>query len=123
MGRALLALRDRNVAIVGSGFASLHNFTIMMRLFQSHAAAASFKSKLGTWNQALSAAVLEENVDERCKKLAVWRDFPASYDAHPDGGADHFMPLLVCAGAAGDGKGASYKDDFAGADIWSYYWD
>lgn len=123
MGRALQALRTSNVAIVGSGFATFHNLPAMMRLFTGSESAMELRPKVEAWSDTLAEAVLEETAAERERKLAEWREFPHSYYMHPRGGAEHFLPLLVCAGAAGDGKGGSYKDRFNGVDVWSFYWE
>ena len=123
LGRALSILRDSNVAIVGSGFASLHNLPLMFALMGGHPSAVKeAKTKTKAWNQALTDAVLDRDVQEREKRLAEWRKFPHAYDMHPRHGAEHFMPLLVCAGAGGDDKGEAYRDDFHGVDVFSYYW-
>lgn len=121
MGRALAFLRDANIAIVGSGFASFHNLPLMFRLMGSGDASA-IQSKTKEWNKALTEAVLEEKMEDRENRLSKWREFPHAYDMHPRHGAEHFMPLLVCAGAGGEVPGKGYKDDFHGVDIWSYYW-
>ncbi|KGQ12776.1 4,5-DOPA dioxygenase extradiol-like protein [Beauveria bassiana D1-5] len=57
MGRALAALRDDNVAIVGSGFASFHNIPVMQSLrgFGSMSADPkwlAFKERTDEWNAA-----------------------------------------------------------------------
>ncbi|KAH8885866.1 Extradiol aromatic ring-opening dioxygenase [Thozetella sp. PMI_491] len=122
LGRALAKLRDSNIAIVGSGFASFHHLPNMMALLSGQPR-FDIITKSKAWNEALTKAVSEEKLDEREKKLVEWRNFPNSYDMHPKGGADHFMPLLVCAGAAGDEKAKAYADEFVGVDILSYYWD
>lgn len=123
MGRALSTLRDSGVAIVGSGFASLHNFALMRPLMSGDSSAVKeVKAVTGVFNKALTDAVQEKDSQEREKKLVEWRKFPRAYDIHPRHGAEHFMPLLVCAGAGGDEKAGAYKDDFGGVDIWSYYW-
>ncbi|OMP82940.1 4,5-DOPA dioxygenase extradiol-like protein [Diplodia seriata] len=119
MGQALSKLRDSNVAIVGSGFPSLHN---LRALFGGIAQQPSFKSRNDAWSRAVNDAVGEEKSEERREKLEKWRKFPGSYDMHPRGGADHFLPLIVCAGAAGDGKGKKYSDKYMGIDMFSYYW-
>ncbi|KAF6809375.1 amidohydrolase [Colletotrichum sojae] len=123
MGRALSTLRDSNVAILGSGFASLHNFSKMRSLFMGDpSAGAKLGKQVGEWNAELTDAVAKEKLEDRTQALAGWRKFAHSYDMHPRGGGEHFMPLLVCAGAAGDEAVGIYKDDFHGVDINTYYW-
>jgi aromatic ring-opening dioxygenase catalytic subunit (LigB family) len=122
MGRALLSLRSHNIAVVGSGFASFHNIAAMRNMYFGAGPGPDMKLRSETWNKAVTAAVLEEDWEERGKKIAKWRDIPGSFEMQPKGGADHFMPLIVCAGAAGEGKGECFKDNFAGLDQWSYYW-
>lgn len=119
MGRALSKLRDSNVAIVGSGFPTLHNLRAM---FSGLTQESSFKSKNDAWSRAVNEAVKEQDPEERQKKLEGWRKFPGAYDMHPRGGAEHFLPLIVCAGAAGEAKGKIYTDKFMGLDMFSYYW-
>lgn len=125
MGRALASLRDANIAIVGSGFASFHNLPLMFGLMGGQgnsSAARTIQNRAKEWNKALTESALEEKQADREEKLAKWRNFPHAYDMHPQHGAEHFMPLLVCAGAAGETPGKGYKDGFHGVDIWSYYW-
>ncbi|GKT40669.1 extradiol ring-cleavage dioxygenase [Colletotrichum spaethianum] len=123
MGRALSALRDSNVAILGSGFASLHNMGKMRSLFMGDPVAAKKLAKqVGEWNKDLTDAVKKEKRDDRVKALSGWRKFSHSYDMHPPHGGEHFMPLLVCAGAAEDEVAGVYDDDFLGLDIKTYYW-
>lgn len=122
LGRALAALREeRNVAVVGSGFASFHN---LRELFGGRAGSDSEFTRLHkAWNAAVTDAALTEDVKAREEKFAGWRDWPHAYVSHPPNGAEHFMPLAVCAGAAGDGVGKLYVDEYRGLDIHSYYWD
>lgn len=129
MGRALAALRDDNIAIVGSGFASFHNIGIMQSLrgFRGNSLDKSwlaFKAKTDEWNGALTEAVTTANATARGDKVARWRDFPHADMMHPPSGGEHFMPLIVCAGAAreDDGAGKTYKDEYMGVDIFTYYW-
>ena len=110
-------------SVLGSGFASLHNFSLMRPLMSGDSSAVrEVRAVTGVFNKALTDAVQERDPQEREKRLLEWRKFPRAYDIHPRHGAEHFMPLLVCAGAGGDDKAGAYKDDFSGVDIWSYYW-
>jgi aromatic ring-opening dioxygenase catalytic subunit (LigB family) len=120
MGKALSKLRDSNIAIIGSGFASFHNLRIM---FSGLTKDSSFRTRNAAWNKAITEAVSEESSEEREKKLEGWRKFPGAYEMHPRGGAEHFLPLIVCAGAGGDGVAGKYTDEFMGLDMYSYYWD
>ncbi|EFX00625.1 extradiol ring-cleavage class 3 subunit b [Grosmannia clavigera kw1407] len=120
MGRALAALRDENIAIVGSGFASFHNLRLM---FSGLTHDPTLHARLSVWNDAVSAAAAVPDAGERDARFRQWRTWPDSYIAHPNGGAEHFLPLIVCAGAAGDVAAKSYADDYLGLNIHSYYWD
>lgn len=124
MGQALSALRDDNIAIVGSGFASFHNLRIMFSLrHQDPQTAAQFKGQVDTWNRAVTGAVSAEGVEEKKAALSRWRAIENSYIMHPRGGAEHFLPLIVAAGAVREGeKTGSYADEYVGLDMWTYYW-
>jgi aromatic ring-opening dioxygenase catalytic subunit (LigB family) len=120
MGRALATLRDSNVAIIGSGFASFHNLGLM---FSGRANDSSFKKRNMEWSRAVTDAALSKQSEERLVKFENWRNFPNSYEMHPRGGAEHFLPLIVCAGAGEDEKAGSYTDKFMNLDMYSYYWN
>lgn len=99
MGRALMPLRDEGVLIVGSGM-SFHN----MRGFgpSGRAPSISFDSWL--------TETIGLEPDARDKRLRDWATAPAARLAHPR--EEHLLPLMVVAGAAGEGRGLS---DFAGS--------
>ncbi|KAF2008992.1 LigB-domain-containing protein [Aaosphaeria arxii CBS 175.79] len=122
LGKALYSLREKGVAIVGSGFASMHNLSLM---FNSHTTSSRrFRDLSTVWGASIHDAVFEVDEAERGRKFEGWRDWEGSYTMHPRGGADHFMPLIVCAGAAGEGARAKgYSDEMMGMEIWSYYWE
>ncbi|KAF2194877.1 Extradiol aromatic ring-opening dioxygenase [Zopfia rhizophila CBS 207.26] len=120
IGQALSKLRAQNIAIIGSGFASLHNLRLM---FSGVTKTPAFKALNQEWSKQVTDAVQTEGVEERGRKFEGWRSWKGAYDMHPRGGAEHFLPLIVCAGAGGEGKGKAYSDEFAGLDMWSYYWD
>lgn len=120
IGRALSLLRAQNIAIIGSGFASMHNLRAM---FSGTARTPSYKTLNEEWNKIVTDAVMTQDVEERGKKFEGWRKWPGAYDMHPRGGAEHFLPLVVCAGAGAGGKAKAYSDEFLGLNVWSYYWD
>jgi aromatic ring-opening dioxygenase catalytic subunit (LigB family) len=123
MGVALSKLREKNIAIVGSGFASFHNLMEMRSLRSDGAAARELKAASDEWNRALTSAATAAKRDDRWNGLKAWRHLPHANRMHPPHGGEHFMPLIVCAGAAGDGEEARvYKDQFLGIDIFTYYW-
>ena len=120
IGRALSTLRSQNIAIVGSGFATFHNLRLM---FSPAFSTPQFIQQNTEWSNAVSGAAMTDDDATREKKFAEWRSWPGSYLMHPRGGADHFLPLIVCAGAAGKSAGKKYADEYRGIDMWSYYWD
>lgn len=123
IGRALAPLRALNIAIVGSGFASLHNLRAM---FSGQSRTPAFKTLNEAFSAAVADAVSTTDEEKQRRKFEAWRSWPGAYEMHPRGGAEHFLPLIVCAGAgAGDagGKVKSFKDETYGLDMWSFYWD
>ncbi|WFD35072.1 phospholipase C, partial [Malassezia cuniculi] len=112
MGRALAAFREENVAIVGSGFASLHHLPNMFRLMGGERGA--LVGRVAAFNRALKEAVVGQSGAGREAALREWRGFPHAYEMHPRGAAEHFSPLLVCVGAAGEEQARSFTDEFCG---------
>jgi aromatic ring-opening dioxygenase catalytic subunit (LigB family) len=119
MGRALSPLRDSGVAIIGSGMPTFHNLRIM---FSGGANDKGFKTRNAQWSETLTNAVKTEDSEERGKKFDSWREWVGAKEAHPVGGVEHFLPLIVCAGAGGEGKAESFADDVMGTKQYSYFW-
>lgn len=122
MGRALASLREENIAIVGSGMASFHNMAAFRRSGQSENT-ERVQNNHPSWLGAIRDAVSEEDIAKREERLVKWRDIDGAYDAHPRDRAEHFSPLVVAAGAAGNGKAKSWMDKALGWDMETFYWD
>jgi aromatic ring-opening dioxygenase catalytic subunit (LigB family) len=119
MGLALSSLRDSCVAIIGSGMPTLHNLRIM---FSSAVNDTGFKVRNKEWSDKLSSTIQITDPGDRKKELKSWRDWVGASEAHPAGGVEHFLPLLVCAGAAGEGRAKFFADSVMDTKQYSYYW-
>ena len=119
MGQALAPLRDSGVAIIGSGMPTFHNLRLM---FSGGTNDPGFKKRNKEWSDRLTATVKTEDVGERAKALEGWREWVGAKEAHPIGGEEHFLPLIVCAGAGGQGKAEAFGDAMMGTKQFSYYW-
>ena len=103
-GRALAALRDENILIIGSG-QSYHN------LRRWDASGAQPAAAFDAW---LRKSLLTTTPAERRAALVAWERAPAARAAHPH--EDHLIPLMVVAGAAGEDPAAAiYGELFMGA--------
>ncbi|MGD0731775.1 MAG: class III extradiol ring-cleavage dioxygenase [Terracidiphilus sp.] len=111
-GRALAPLRDEGVVIVGSGM-SFHNLPGYFRPETPERALA-----FDAW---LTRAV-ESHGAERKALLTDWRQAPFAAYAHPRG--EHLIPLMVAAGAGGEGPGKRiFGDEPMEAAISAYRFD
>ena len=100
VGRALAPLRDEGILILASGF-SYHNLRLMGP--GAEVPSAEFDAWLGE-------ALIGTNADERAAALLEWAQAPSARVAHPR--EDHFVPLMVAVGAAGDDVAIrSYHED------------
>jgi len=93
-GRALAPLRDEGVLIVASGLPTYHDLSSM---------GPSAKAPSATFDEWLTETIVATTGDERATRLTNWDKAPAARQAHPR--EDHFIPLLVAAGAAPDDPG------------------
>jgi aromatic ring-opening dioxygenase catalytic subunit (LigB family) len=104
LGRALAPLRDEGVLIVGSGM-SYHN---LRSLFSGRGNAES--ERFDAW---LTASVTDPDPARRDALLTAWENAPNALDCHPE--AEHLLPLMVAAGAAGADIGRhTYSDRIMG---------
>ncbi|MGD9809978.1 MAG: class III extradiol ring-cleavage dioxygenase [Sphingobium sp.] len=91
-GKALAPLRDEGVLIIGSGM-SFHN----LRLRDG-----SVQQMADTFDAALAEAATDPDPARRADRLAHWAALPHARIAHPPGGEEHLIPLMMVAGAGGD---------------------
>lgn len=120
MGQALAPLRSRGIAIIGSGMPTFHNLRFM---FNGVAETPAFKARNKEWSYRLTETMKVPDAEQRGKKLEDWRNWSGADEAHPERGQEHFLPLIVCAGAGGNESGKGWVDDVMGSPQWSYYWD
>nr|ANH20400.1 catechol dioxygenase 3 [Endoconidiophora polonica] len=125
IGAALGKLRDQNIAILGSGFASFHNLPVMFGIIrgaENSPKAEAVMLRNNAWNKAIEDIVVLEDRGERLARLEKWRQIPNANEMHPPHGGDHFMPLLVTAAAADNEKANYYKDRFLGMHMYTFFW-
>jgi aromatic ring-opening dioxygenase catalytic subunit (LigB family) len=101
-GRALAALRDEGVLIIGSGM-SFHN----MRGY-GDPRFAPVSDRFDDW---LTQTVEQTDPNRRNAALANWAEAPAARQSHPPGKEEHLIPLMVAAGAAEHGTGRRVFSD------------
>jgi aromatic ring-opening dioxygenase catalytic subunit (LigB family) len=110
LGRALAPLRDEGVFILGSGM-SYHN----LGGFWDPGAAPDAAAFDGWLHETAS-----QEPSERDRRLDRWWQAPAARRAHPR--ADHLIPLMVVAGAAGaDGATVGFTGTLSGKRITAFH--
>lgn len=100
-GRALEALRDQDVLIIGSGM-SFHN----MRAYGN----PQFSAISDAFDEWLTKAV-ESSPQERYRLLANWDHAPGARQCHPPRAEEHLIPLMTVAGAASTEPGRKVFSD------------
>lgn len=106
LGAALAPLRDEGVLIIASGL-SYHN---LHRFFSPDAQAREAARRFDDW---LVDSVTQGDPELRCARLRAWAEAPDARQCHPR--AEHLLPLLVAAGAAGESPARhDFSDHVAG---------
>lgn len=100
IGKALMPLRDDNIAIIGSGL-SFHNLAALGN--------PTFNRPAAEFDRWLTHALCEVSPAERVSALSHWTAAPHARACHPR--EEHLMPLMVAVGAAGEDPG---RHAFAG---------
>ena len=116
MGKALSALRQDNLLIIGSGF-SFHN---LRELIRGDATVTDIK------NQAFEQWLIDTctNIDisesERSKRLIEWEKAPHARYCHPR--EEHLLPLHVCYGIANSAAKLVFNDKILNKQTSAYLW-
>eukprot|EP00931_Biecheleriopsis_adriatica_P045253 TRINITY_DN25939_c0_g1_i2.p1 TRINITY_DN25939_c0_g1~~TRINITY_DN25939_c0_g1_i2.p1 ORF type:complete len:206 (+),score=35.02 TRINITY_DN25939_c0_g1_i2:104-721(+) len=110
LGRALEPLRSEGVLILGSG-ASFHNMNAFFSQGDKRAAAIHYSEQWDAW---LRGALTDTSLapEERLALLSQWAAAPGGRVAHPEGGAEHLMPLFVVCGAGAGRPGRIVGDRY-----------
>ncbi|KAM3956838.1 LOW QUALITY PROTEIN: uncharacterized protein ACR2FA_009146 [Aphomia sociella] len=98
LGKALYQFRKEGVAVIGSGM-SYHN----MREFMYSRGMGDVVNK--EFDDYLNNICTEEDEEKRKQGFVEWREQQGATEAHPMRAAEHFMPLVVVAGAGGSRAG------------------
>lgn len=98
LGQVLHQFRKEGIAIFGSGM-SYHN----MREFMGSRYKREVINK--EFDDYLNKVCTAEDESDRKEGLINWRQQQGATDAHPMNAAEHFMPLVVIAGAGGSKAG------------------
>ena len=110
LGAALAPLRDQGVLILGSGFVT-HN----MRTIGAPGPSSGLRA-FADWT---AATVTQTDAAQRKEALLHWTAAPGAREAHPR--EEHWLPLLVCAAAAGDDAGAAAWRSWTGGFALDHY--
>jgi aromatic ring-opening dioxygenase catalytic subunit (LigB family) len=115
VGEALQPLRDEGVLIIGSG-ASFHNFGYMFSKGKERERGIAHAAAWDAWLKE-TVAIADIGERERCTRLASWESAPSAREAHPQGAAEHLVPLFTVFGAAGAGPAGRIVGERQGADF------
>ncbi len=115
-GRALAPLRDEGILIVGSGL-TYHN---MRRFGDDSADHVQQAERFDDW---LKETLETPEISERDTRLEHWLDNPDARACHfPT--PEHFLPIMVVAGAGGDAPGKQvFKGIVMNKPYSGYRWD
>lgn len=113
IGRAIAGLRQEGVLIVATGSIT-HNFGWLKWSTEATAPLA----KAQTFNEWVAAAIAGGDVPA----LIDYRSVPFGAEAHPT--EEHFLPIFVALGAAGEDDALRYHSNFAygGLSMDAYLW-
>ena len=116
IGKALAALRQDNVLVVGSGF-SFHN----LRSFFATNDQAANKSNIDFEDWLIHACTDREITEAQREKLLIeWESAPFARFCHPR--EEHLLPLHVCYGMAQSAASLVFQGKILGKKASAYLW-
>ncbi len=111
IGRALAALRDDNILVIGSGL-SFHNLSAF--------GSPGVQEPAAQFDRWLTQTVCDSPSAEREARLSQWSRAPYARVCHPR--EEHLLPLMVAAGAAaGDAGVHAFSGTIWGKAISAYH--
>lgn len=115
IGKALSALRNENVLIIGSGF-TFHN---MNAFSQRMGATDERNEEFEHW--LIDTCTSDEiTVNEREQKLVAWTDAPFARYCHPR--EEHLLPLHVCYGFCSSAAKLVFDGNVVGKKVSAFLW-
>lgn len=116
IGRALTALKQENLLVLGSGY-SFHNMSVFMG--KNNAESQEKNRLFEEWlAETCSNAKLPE--EERKKRLTDWEEAPHARFCHPR--EEHLLPLQVCYGIGGAPAKTVFQEPVGGIITSAYQW-
>ena len=116
IGKALTALRQEKVLILGSGF-SFHN---LRAFFSSTASAPDEKNEAFEQWLIETCTAPELSVEARENRLINWQQAPSARYSHPR--EEHLLPLHVCYGLAQSCAKLVFSGKVAGKKASAFLW-
>lgn len=116
IGKALRPLLEENVLIIGSGF-SFHN----MRAFDFDGANEEDIQNNKFQDRLIEICCNEKDEEKRMEHLVNWTRISGSRYCHPR--EEHLLPLMVCAGLAGDAGEKVFDDYILGKRAAAFLWE
>ena len=119
LGKALSALREQNILVIGSGM-SFHNFAAM------RGKSADDKQQSQVFDQWLVETCCDETLsaEQREERLSHWESAPSGRFCHPR--EEHLLPLQVCFGMSASSNHKAehaYSESWNGLSISAFLWE
>ena len=115
LGRALRALLNENILVIGSGF-SFHNLSAFFG--QTAGTPDAANDAFQDWLIETCAGPLSPS--EREQRLIEWEQAPSARYCHPR--EEHLLPLHVCLGMMGRPAAVAFDDQILGKRAVAFLW-